>query len=101
MTESRDLLMVMYDFIRLFRSGQITTNDISAILQDVRNTYEVFRFFFNKLNYYFALSVPTGDVTDDNDRQQKIEMLGRLKFHIAKQMSQTSHIQVSFLIYFI
>jgi hypothetical protein len=38
MTESRDLLMVMYDFIRLFRGGHITLNDINTILQDVKNT---------------------------------------------------------------
>mgnify|MGYP007021846382 CR=1 FL=1 len=31
MTESRELLMVMYDFIRLFRCGKITSNDISTI----------------------------------------------------------------------
>lgn len=38
MTESRDLLMVMYDFIRLFRAGHIGLNDINNILQDVRRT---------------------------------------------------------------
>jgi hypothetical protein len=37
MTESRDLLMVMYDFIRLFKGGRITPNDINQILQDVKN----------------------------------------------------------------
>ncbi|CAF4766901.1 unnamed protein product, partial [Rotaria sp. Silwood1] len=37
MTESRDLLMVMYDFIRLFKSGRIKLNDINEILQDVKN----------------------------------------------------------------
>jgi hypothetical protein len=46
MTESRDLLMVTYDFIRLYRSGQLKLNDISAILQDVQNTYEILSFFF-------------------------------------------------------
>jgi hypothetical protein len=50
MTESRDLLMVTYDFIRLFRNGQIKSNDISTILQDVQNTYEILSFllFFYK-----------------------------------------------------
>lgn len=38
MTESRDLLMVMYDFIRLFRGGHIGLSDINNILQDVKNT---------------------------------------------------------------
>ncbi len=41
MTESRDLLMVMYDFIRLFKTGRITSNDINDILQDIKNTYEI------------------------------------------------------------
>ena len=41
MTESRDLLMVMYDFIRLFRGGHIGLNDINNILQDVKNTYAI------------------------------------------------------------
>jgi hypothetical protein len=56
MTESRDLLMVMYDFIRLFRSGKIKQNDINEILQDVKNTYEN-SFFFYKLNFYSFFSV--------------------------------------------
>jgi len=46
MTESRDLLMVTYDFIRLFRNGQIKSNDISVILQDIQNTYEILSFVF-------------------------------------------------------
>jgi hypothetical protein len=41
MTESRDLLMVMYDFIRLFKTGRITSNDINDILQDIKNTYKI------------------------------------------------------------
>ncbi len=41
MTESRDLLMVMYDFIRLFKTGRITSNDINEILQDIKNRYKI------------------------------------------------------------
>ncbi len=99
MTESRDLLMVMYDFIRLFRGGQITLNDINAILQDVKNTYDILPFLsINKI--FISLSVPTGNNTVDNERQQKIKMLERLRLHIAKQMSQTPDTQVSFLLHF-
>ncbi|CAF2516189.1 unnamed protein product [Rotaria sp. Silwood2] len=75
MTESRDLLMVMYDFIRLFKSGRVKPNDISEILQDVKN------------------SVTTHNNTQDNEREQKIKMLGRLKLHMTQQISQTSHSQ--------
>jgi hypothetical protein len=91
MTESRDLLMVMYDFIRLFRGGHITHNDINVILQDVKNKYEIpLSIFFSSLFF----SVPTGNNTDDNDRQQKIKMLERLKYHMARQMPQTPNTQV-------
>jgi hypothetical protein len=46
MTESRGLLLVMYDFIRLFKGGRITPNDINQILQDVKNSYEILSFLF-------------------------------------------------------
>jgi hypothetical protein len=46
MTESRDLLMVMYDVIYLFKRGRITSNNINEILQDVNNTYEMISSFF-------------------------------------------------------
>jgi len=98
MTESRDLLMVTYDFIRLFRNGQIKSNDISAILQDVQNTYEILSFllfFINKI-FIFFLSVPMGNNTHETERQQKIKILKRLQFHMAKQNSQISYIQVNF-----
>ncbi|CAF3491713.1 unnamed protein product [Rotaria sp. Silwood1] len=77
MTESRDLLMVMYDFIRLFKSGRIKLNDINEILQDVKN------------------SSITDNNTQDNEREQKIKMLGRLKLHMTQHMSQTSNSQDS------
>ncbi len=48
---------------------------------------------------FISLSVPTGNNTVDNERQQKIKMLERLRLHIAKQMSQTPDTQVSFLFY--
>lgn len=51
MTESRDLLMVMYDFIRLYKTGRITANDIQEILQDVKNTYETILIFFYKIKF--------------------------------------------------
>jgi len=37
-----------------------------------------------------------GNNTHDTERQQKIKILKRLQFHMAKQNSQTSHIQVRF-----
>ncbi|CAF3697955.1 unnamed protein product [Rotaria sordida] len=77
MTESRDLLMVMYDFIRLFKSGRIQPNDINEILQDIKN------------------SATTYNSTQDNERDQKIKMLGRLKLHMTRQISQTSDSQSS------
>lgn len=80
MTESRELLMVMYDFIRLFRCGKITYNDINTILQDVKNT-----------------SVPPDNSTEYSEQQKKIKMLERLKFHMLQQMSQTQDVQVSFV----
>ena len=55
MTESRDLLMVMYDFIRLFRGGHITLSDINTILQDVKNTYEILlSMFFSSIQFRFS-----------------------------------------------
>ncbi|CAF2061518.1 unnamed protein product [Rotaria magnacalcarata] len=69
MAESRDLLMVMYDFIRLFKTGRIKPNDISDILHDIKN------------------NVSTDSNTQANERDQKIEMLGRLKSHMTKQVS--------------
>ena len=39
-------------------------------------------------------SVPTGDNTQDNDRQQKINMLERLKYHMIKQIPPTEIAQV-------
>jgi hypothetical protein len=55
MTESRDLLMVTYDFIRLFRNGQIKSNDISVILQDIQNTYEILSFFLSIKFLFFSV----------------------------------------------
>lgn len=37
MTESRDLLLVVYDFISLFKCGRVKLNDINDLLQDVKN----------------------------------------------------------------
>ncbi|CAF0999050.1 unnamed protein product [Adineta ricciae] len=67
MTESRDLLMVTYDFIRLFKIGRITSKDINDILQDIKNT------------------APSGDSFHDDERELKIKMLGRLKSYMTKQ----------------
>lgn len=39
-------------------------------------------------------SVPTGDNTQDNDRQQKIKMLERLKYHMVKQIPPEAEAQV-------
>ncbi len=58
--------------------------------------YSPFIYFFHLLNF----SVPTGNNTEDNERQQKIKILERLKFHMAKQMPKTPNIQVRCLIYF-
>jgi hypothetical protein len=57
--------------------------------------------FFLNYEILFILSVPTGNNTHDNERQHKIKMLERLKFHITKQMPQSSSdIPVRYLIYF-
>ncbi|UJR28577.1 hypothetical protein I4U23_009810 [Adineta vaga] len=77
MTESRDLLLVTYDFIRLFNAGRITLYDINEILQDVKNT------------------ASTGNNIHDNEREQKIKMLGRLKLHMMKQNPLPTDIQCS------
>ena len=98
MTESRDLLMVTYDFIRLFKIGRITSNDINDILQDIKNTYE--HNFLRRLlihhPIYFPLSAPSGDSFRDDERELKIKMLGRLKSYMTKQSDLPTDIRVTF-----
>lgn len=45
MTESRDVLMIVYDFIRSFNCGIIRPNDINEILQDIKRRYNVYAQF--------------------------------------------------------
>ncbi|CAF1228584.1 unnamed protein product [Adineta steineri] len=77
MNESRSLLNVTYDFIRLFKIGRITAKEIEELLQDIKNTPS------------------TTNNTHDNERQLKIEMLDRLKGYMTQQNCQTSNTQFS------
>ncbi|CAF3194556.1 unnamed protein product [Rotaria socialis] len=69
MAESRDLLMAIYDFIHLFKTGRLKPNDIGDILHDIKN------------------SASTDSNIQANEREQKIKMLERLKSHMTKQVS--------------
>ena len=96
MTESRDLLLVTYDFIRLFKIGRITSKDINDILQDIQNTYE--HICLNRLLIHhatcFPLSAPSGDSFRDDERELKIKMLGRLKSYMTKQSDLPTDLRV-------
>ena len=93
MTESRDRLMVIYDFLCLFKSGRIKPNDINEILQDIENRYHLFTFIF--LHFKFSctfLSDTTDNNVNDSEREQKINLLERLKLYMTKQVSQRSDV---------
>ena len=95
MTESRDLLVVMYDFIRLFKTGRINSNDVNEILQDIKKTCAMlFTSLFRKDHSIWFLRASTGNDVQDDEREQKIKMLGRLRSHMMARNPQATDTQV-------
>ncbi len=89
--------MILYDYFEVdILHSMISIQFYKMSKIRMKFIYSPFIYFFHLLNF----SVPTGNNTEDNERQQKIKILERLKFHMAKQMPKTPNIQVRCLIYF-